>query len=106
MPPQWLPFEKEIHEMEDLLRACLALLELPARERVWRPTSPPLWRVPDALAHMRALLAGQPQGAALATFLPVVVGLRGSHICGTICSIRNQSCITGKVRNRTSLETA
>jgi segregation and condensation protein A len=52
----------------------LALLELPARERVWRPTSPPLWRVPDALAHMRVLLASQPQGAALAAFLPVVVG--------------------------------
>ena len=31
----------------------------------YRPNPPPLWRVPDALAHMRRLLATMPQGAAL-----------------------------------------
>ena len=61
-------------DLTALLRACLTLLELPARERVYRPNPPPLWRVPDALAHMRALLAGQSQGAALETFLPAAVG--------------------------------
>ena len=57
-----------------LLRACLTLLELLARERVYRPNPPPLWRVPDALAQMRRLLAALPQGAALETFLPTGVG--------------------------------
>jgi segregation and condensation protein A len=47
---------------------------LPARERVYRPNPPLLWRVPDALAHMRRLLAGLPQGATLETFLPTGVG--------------------------------
>jgi segregation and condensation protein A len=61
-------------DLTALLRACLTLLELPAWERVYRPNPPPLWRVPDALAHMRALLAGLPQGAALAAFLPAAVG--------------------------------
>jgi segregation and condensation protein A len=50
------------------------MLELPARERVDRPNPPPRWRVPDALAHRRARLAGQPQGATLASFLLVIVG--------------------------------
>jgi segregation and condensation protein A len=59
-------------DLTALLRACLTLLELPARERVWRPNPPPLWRVPDALTHMRALLASLPQGAALEEFLPEV----------------------------------
>ena len=57
-------------DLTALLRACLTLLELPARERVWRPTPPPLWRVPDALAHMRRLLVALPHGAALEAFLP------------------------------------
>jgi hypothetical protein len=37
-------------DIVDLLRACLELLELPARETVYRPQPPLLWRVPDALA--------------------------------------------------------
>ena len=57
-------------DLTALLRACLTLLELPARERVWRPNPPPLWRVPEALVQMRRLLAGLPQGAALEEFLP------------------------------------
>ena len=61
-------------DLTALLRACLTLLELPARERAWRPNLPPLWRVPEALTHMRTLLAGLPQGAALEAFLPTGVG--------------------------------
>ena len=38
-------------DLTALLRACLTLLELPARERVYRLNPPPLWRVPDALAQ-------------------------------------------------------
>ena len=61
-------------DLTALLRACLTVLELPTRERVWRPAPPPLWRVPDAIAHMRTLLTALPQGAALQTFLPPVAG--------------------------------
>ena len=57
-------------DLTALLRACLSVLELPAWERVYRPSPPLLWRVPDALAWMRRLLATMPQGAALETFLP------------------------------------
>ncbi|MFC7473886.1 hypothetical protein ACFQS7_05950 [Dankookia sp. GCM10030260] len=56
------------------LRARLTLLKLPARERVCRPNPPPLRRVPDALAQMRRMLAGLPQGAALEAFLPAAAG--------------------------------
>jgi segregation and condensation protein A len=59
-------------DLTALLRACLTLLELPARERAWRPNPPPLWRVPDALAQMRRLLAAMPQGGPLEEFLPTV----------------------------------
>jgi segregation and condensation protein A len=61
-------------DLTALLRACLAALEVPARERVYRPTPPPLWRVPEALAQMRRLLAAMPKGAALETFLPAGAG--------------------------------
>jgi len=61
-------------DLTALLRACLMLLELPARERVYRPNPPPLWRVPDALAQMRRLLAAMPSGAALEAFLPPGAG--------------------------------
>jgi hypothetical protein len=52
------------------LRACLKLLEIPARETIYRPQPPLLWRVPDALARIRALLAKLPDGAPLEHFLP------------------------------------
>jgi segregation and condensation protein A len=57
-----------------LLRACLKLLELPERERVYRPNPPPLWRVPEALGHMRRLLPDLPDGAPLGRFLPPLAG--------------------------------
>ena len=61
-------------DLTSLLRACLVLLDLPARDRVYRPSPPPLWRVPDALAHMRRLLPAVPGGAALEAFLPAATG--------------------------------
>jgi segregation and condensation protein A len=57
-----------VADLTELLRACLRLLALPERERVYRPDPPPLWRVPDALARIRALLAALPAGAALEHF--------------------------------------
>ena len=54
----------------ELLRACLKLLEVPLRERVYRPRPPPLWRAPEALARLRALLPELPGGATLDQLLP------------------------------------
>jgi segregation and condensation protein A len=54
----------------ELLRACLRLLVLPHRDRVYRPRPPALWRVPDALEHMRGLLPTVGEGADLVSFLP------------------------------------
>ena len=54
----------------ELLRACLRLLVLPHRDRVYRPRPPALWRVPDALERMRALLPMIGEGWDLASFLP------------------------------------
>jgi segregation and condensation protein A len=54
----------------ELLRACLRLLVLPHRDRVYRPRPPALWRVPDALERMRALLPTVGEGADLTAFLP------------------------------------
>ena len=57
-------------DVTELLRACLKLLEVPLRERVYRPRPPLLWRAPDALARLRALLPGLPEGAALEQLPP------------------------------------
>jgi segregation and condensation protein A len=59
-------------DVTELLRACLTLLQVPVRERVWRPRPPLLWRAPEALARLRALLPGLPAGAALEQLLPPV----------------------------------
>jgi segregation and condensation protein A len=56
-------------DVTELLRACLRLLEAPVREWVWRPRLPLLWRAPEALARLRALLPGLPEGTALASTL-------------------------------------
>jgi segregation and condensation protein A len=57
-------------DVTELLRACLRLLEVPVRERVWRPRPPRLWRAPEALARLRALLPSLSEGAALEQLLP------------------------------------
>jgi segregation and condensation protein A len=54
----------------ELLRACLRLLALPQRDRVYRPRPPELWRVPEALERMRQLLPTTGEGADLTSFLP------------------------------------
>ncbi|MGK7867985.1 segregation and condensation protein A [Falsiroseomonas sp. E2-1-a20] len=65
--PQPMP----LADITELLRACLRLIALPMRQRVYRPNPPPLWRVPDALARIRGMLATLPgQGAPLAHFVP------------------------------------
>ena len=54
----------------ELLRACLRLLVLPHRDRVYRPRPAALWRVPDALEWMRQMLPTVGEGADLSAFLP------------------------------------
>jgi len=69
--PEAEPSPVPLADITELLRACHRLIALPARDRVYRPSPPPLWRVPDALARFRALLAGLPEGGApLAHFIP------------------------------------
>lgn len=65
-------------DLTELLRACLKLLELPVRgERIYRPALPPLWRVPDALAQIRAVLPHLgAEGAPLRRLLPPAEGDR------------------------------
>lgn len=41
-----------------------------SEEAAYRPDPPRLWRVVDALARVRAVLAAAPAGGGLATFLP------------------------------------
>ena len=53
-----------------MLRACLRLLVLPHRDRVYRPRPPALWRVPEALERMRELLPKVGEGADITSFLP------------------------------------
>ncbi|MFN3461021.1 MAG: segregation and condensation protein A [Oceanibaculum sp.] len=65
--PQPMP----LADITELLRACLRLIALPMRQRVYRPNSPPLWRVPDALARIRELLPGLAgEAVLLAHFVP------------------------------------
>ena len=58
-------------DLTDLLRACLVALHVPeAQAAAYRPRPPPLWRVSDALPHLRRCLAAAPDGGPLAAFLP------------------------------------
>ncbi|MBU8541754.1 segregation and condensation protein A [Falsiroseomonas tokyonensis] len=69
--PEPDPAPMPLADITELLRACLRLIALPMRHLVYRPNPPPLWRVPDALARIRELLAALPvQGAPLAHFIP------------------------------------
>ena len=61
-----------VADATELLRACLRLLQLSPRERVYRPHPPPLWRAPDALDHLRAMLGHIPgEGVLLASLVPL-----------------------------------
>ena len=56
-----------------LLRACLVALRVPeAQQAAYRPRPPPLWTITDALARIRRLLPGLPDGASLTALLPRV----------------------------------
>ena len=60
-----------------LMEACLVALRggtAPPGEATpaCRPALPDLWRVADALARIRAMLAARPEGGGLARFLPAV----------------------------------
>ncbi len=69
--PEAEPLPVPLADITELLRACCRLIALPTRDRVYRPSPPPLWRVPDALARIRANLAELPEsGAPLGRFLP------------------------------------
>jgi segregation and condensation protein A len=62
-------------DITDLLRACLVVLQVPeAQAAAYRPRPPPLWRVTDAIPHIRGLLAMMPDGAPLAALLPPIKG--------------------------------
>ncbi len=59
-----------------LMEACLVVLRgrggEPADAPLYRPAIPELWRVPQALARIRTLLAEHPEGGTLAGFLPPI----------------------------------
>jgi segregation and condensation protein A len=63
-----------VSDLPVLFEACLVGLrwEPPARQ-TWRPKRPILWRVPDALARLRALIGTLPDGSELTQFLPPLV---------------------------------
>ena len=54
-----------------LLRACLRLLEVSVHERVYRPRPPALYRVPEAMERIQAMLPELPaDGIRLERLLP------------------------------------
>lgn len=64
------------------LEATLAMLEgrvgqEPEPPTPYRPPAPDLFRVPEAMARLRQLLALRPAGGPLASFLPRMAGPRG-----------------------------
>ena len=62
------------------MEACLVVLRgagregQPADTTVYRPPRPALWRVPDALDRIQAVLADHPEGGELTLFLPALPG--------------------------------
>ena len=75
-PPQDAP--KREGGYVALMEACLVVLEGRAgrpgeAEPVYQSAIPDLWRVPDALARIRAALAEYPDGGELTSFLPPIL---------------------------------
>jgi segregation and condensation protein A len=66
-----------------LMEACLTVLRgrngRPADAPVYHPALPDLWRVPAAVARIRAMLAARPAGGDLAGFLPVMDAAAPDH---------------------------
>lgn len=67
--PEIVP-RKHTGDIVGMLRACLWLLRRPVDPppSIRRPVA--LWRQPDAIAHLEALLSDRPQGGELLDFLP------------------------------------
>jgi segregation and condensation protein A len=62
-----------VGDVTELLRACLAALQVPDEQAAaYRPRPPPLWRVTDAIARIEALIDTLPAGSSLGAFLPVI----------------------------------
>jgi segregation and condensation protein A len=59
-----------------LMEACLVVLRgrggRTEESPVYRPVAQDLWRVSDALARIRTVLAEHPEGGELSAFLPVI----------------------------------
>ena len=66
-----------------LMEACLVVLRgcagRPEMAPSYRPALPAVWRVPDALARIRTLLAAHPAGGALNQFLPPLAPGEDDH---------------------------
>ena len=61
-------------DLTALLRACLVALVVPETQAAaYRPRPPPLWRVSDAIAHLRRVLLPCPM-TPLAALLPAIDG--------------------------------
>ncbi len=62
-------------DLTEVLRACPVVLQVPeVQAAAYRPQPPPLWRVTDALPHIRRFLAMLPDGTPLAALLPPLAG--------------------------------
>lgn len=57
-------------DVADLFRACLVALRVPDLLDADPRRFVTLWRIPDAMARITAMLAERPEGAALGCFLP------------------------------------
>jgi hypothetical protein len=64
------PAARAVALMEAWLAALRGRAGQPDAAPVYRPVTPALWWVPDALARVRAVLAAHPDGGTLQRFLP------------------------------------
>ena len=79
------PHPAPVHEggYVALMEACLVVLRGRAERAdaapIYQPAIPAIWRVPDALARIRMLLAAHPAGGALEEFLPPLAPGEADH---------------------------